>query len=155
MVRPSWDDIWTAMAVDISKRSLCSRSQAGCVIVSRDNQVLAASYNGPPPRFDHQNLPCTEWCPRTQTGGGAAFYDDCFSTHAEAHALTRAPFSLMDGGTAYVTRMPCFTCAKMLASSPLKQVVCRIAPEDRDREPERSIMRMRASGLEVRLQPDG
>jgi deoxycytidylate deaminase len=45
--RPTWDDIWSAFAVSISKRSYDPKHKVGAVIVADDNtQVLAIGYNG-------------------------------------------------------------------------------------------------------------
>ena len=92
---------------------------------------------------------CDAWCPRVQTGGGAAFYDDCVSTHAEMNALVRGARADFEDGVMYVTRVPCFTCAKVIANSGVKRVVMQIAPEDEEREPWRSIQMLLSCGVEV------
>jgi deoxycytidylate deaminase len=53
------------------------------------------------------------------------------------------------GGTLYVTRMPCFTCAKVISNAGLFRVVYREDEADADREPERSRDMMWSSGLVV------
>jgi deoxycytidylate deaminase len=57
--------------------------------------------------------------------------------------------SKYEGGTLYCTRVPCFTCAKIIANSGITRVVLRVAPEDIDREPDRSIAMLEDSGLLV------
>lgn len=64
--RTTWPAIWLTVAHGIAQRSLCARDKVGAVIVSPDNTPLMASYNGPPAGFDHQDRPCTEWCPRAR-----------------------------------------------------------------------------------------
>ena len=42
----------------VAKRSLCDRRQVGAVIVSADNRVQAAGYNGPRPGYQHEEMGC-------------------------------------------------------------------------------------------------
>lgn len=46
--RPSWDDYFLGIALAVSARADCTRSQVGAVIV-RDNQIIQPGYNGAPP----------------------------------------------------------------------------------------------------------
>jgi len=147
--RPTWDDVWMSVAKDIAQRSLCTRSQVGCVIVTRQNAVVSVGYNGPPAGMRVEG-PCSGWCPRVKTGGAPASYDDCYSSHAEMNALVRGARADFEGGVMYVTRMPCYTCAKVIANSGLAWVVVHPSLDDQDREPERSELVMRKSGLLVR-----
>lgn len=147
-VRPDWPDIWMEMARLVARRSLCVRAQCGCVIVTANNQVVATGYNGPPKNFEHGGLPCTEWCDRPRTGGGPAGYDDCVTSHAEMNALVTGDRTRYEGGTMYCTRVPCFTCAKVIANSGIKWVYYLTdRPEDMDREPDKSITFLRRCGV--------
>lgn len=62
--RPEWDQVWLHVAEAVSARSLCTRSKVGAVVVTPANRVVAVGYNNPPAGFQHDNQPCTEWCPR-------------------------------------------------------------------------------------------
>lgn len=150
-MRPSWDTVWLRMAHIIAERSRCVRSAVGCVIADSSNAVVSVGYNGPPANHYESNLQpgskCDHWCQRAKTGGSAAFYDDCVSSHAEMNALVRG-FDFT-GCTMYVTRVPCFTCSKVIANSGVIRVVFPIAPEDREREPERSIRMLHDCGIDV------
>ena len=150
--RPSWDDTWRSVARTVARRSLCSMSKAGAVIVTSRNRVVATGYNGPPAGMNLRGE-CRNWCPRAKTGGGLS-YDDCVSSHAEANALMFADRSMMEGGTIYVTRMPCFMCAKMIANSGLTRVVCDITVDDLDREPDRTIRLFTSSQIPVSVVKD-
>jgi deoxycytidylate deaminase len=55
----------------------------------------------------------------------------------------------MEGGTAYITSCPCFTCAKNLSNSGIARAVFRVTEVDRDRKPELSIAMMKTSGIET------
>jgi len=150
LIRYTWDEVWMTMAHTIGQRSHCSRSQCGCVVVTPKNAVVAVGYNGPPAGWYYeQDERCDVWCPRARTGGAAAYYDDCVASHAEMNALIRGSRARFEGGTLYVTRMPCFTCAKSIANSGIARVVYRHNAEDADREPERSKEMLETSGLEV------
>jgi len=149
-MRPTWDEIWMEVAFVIGQRSKCVRSHVGCVIVSSTNEVCAVAYNGPPAGLKlTESQMCSDWCPRAQTGGSAAYYDDCHSSHAEANALVRGDAHEYKGGTLYCSRTPCFTCAKIIANSGISRVVLTVALEDAQREPERSIAMLEDSGLVV------
>lgn len=97
-----------------SERATCPRMHCGCVIV-RDKHVLATGYNGSLPGLPH----CDEV-------GCLIVEDHCIRTnHAEMNAICQAARNgvSLNGGTAYVTNMPCVTCAKALVSTGIRRVV--------------------------------
>lgn len=141
-----------AVADVMGARSRCVRRQAGAVLVTADNQVVATGYNGPPRGYEAVG-PCSGWCTRAETGGSLS-YDDCISVHAETNALLRADMARLAGGTAYSNTCPCFACAKNLANSGILRLVCRIGPEDADRAPERSLALVLRSSVSVFIQRD-
>lgn len=132
--RPTWDDVWLGTAISIAGRSLCTRSQVGAVIVTSDNRVAAASYNGAPPNYEYPNsvvedpdtLTCEFWCRRsniTDPDKLDPLYRDCPSVHAESNAIARSSFAETNGGTLYVTTPVCFHCAKAVAAAKIERVV--------------------------------
>src|SRR6185436_2467928 len=86
----------------------------GCVLVKAKN-VIATGYNGSIPGDDH----CED--------AGCMIVDNhCVRTvHAEMNALIQAARRghAVEGATAYVTNMPCTTCAKALITAGIKRVV--------------------------------
>ena len=123
--RPHWDQVWMTVAHTIAQRSKCSRAAVGCVLVDDDQNVLAASYNGPPPRYDKAEGKCIHWCPRAQGVGELSNdYSNCPSNHAEINALSRMT-GVGRPVTAYITRLCCSSCAKALASAKLSRIVCQ------------------------------
>jgi dCMP deaminase len=86
----------------------------GCVIV-KDRYVLSTGYNGSLPGLDH----CED--------AGCLIVDNhCVRTnHAEMNALAQAAKHgvSLDGSTAYVTNLPCTTCAKALIAAGVVRVV--------------------------------
>lgn len=112
--RPDWDEYFLKLAMLASERSTCPRMHCGCVLV-RDRFVLATGYNG--------SLPGQPHCDDV----GCLIVDNhCVRTnHAEINALIQAVNHGVNvqGATAYVTNMPCTTCAKALIGAGIKRVV--------------------------------
>lgn len=112
--RPSWDQYFLKLAMLASERATCPRMHCGCVLV-QGRYVLATGYNG--------SLP-----------GAAHCYDDgcivvdghCVRTnHAEINAICQATRHgvTLTGAAAYVTNMPCTSCAKALVAAGIQRVV--------------------------------
>lgn len=142
------------MTTELSRRSLCSRSHVGAIIVSVDNSRTWVGYNGPPAGFDHRGRDCRAWCPRAQLGDGRRYsptYDDCPSIHAEANALLKADRELIAGGVIYTNSDVCIGCAKLIANSGLAAVCVRPDPteDSSHRSPERVYDFLRTCGLVV------
>lgn len=115
---------WMHLLVQASKIfSTCAKRQYAAVILTELGRVAGFGYNGSPPGYGH----CVDGaCPRfaEQTPNGAS-YDNCIAQHAEANALLWSDPSMRLGGTLVVNGPPCFGCAKMIASSGIKRVVCK------------------------------
>ncbi len=113
-MRPSWDQYFLKLAMLASERATCPRMHCGCVLV-RDKHVLATGYNGSLPGLPH----CDDV--------GCLIVDGhCIRTnHAEMNAICQAARNgvSLNGATAYVTNMPCTTCAKALVSTGIRRVV--------------------------------
>jgi dCMP deaminase len=112
--RPSWDEYFLKLAMLASERATCPRMHCGCVLV-KDRVVLATGYNG--------SLPGQPHCDDV----GCLIVDNhCVRTnHAEINALVQATTHGVNikGAIAYVTNMPCTTCAKALIAAGIKKVV--------------------------------
>ena len=112
--RPTWDEYFLKLAMLASERATCPRMHCGCVLVKNKN-VIATGYNGSIPGDAH----CEEV--------GCLLIDNhCVRTvHAEMNALVQAAKRghAVDGSSAYVTNMPCTTCAKALITAGVKRVV--------------------------------
>jgi dCMP deaminase len=150
MTRPSWDEVWMHTANAVAKRSLCTRAQVGAVIVTVDNVVVAASYNGPPPKFLHYDRPCTEWCERAQgVKDLSPAYLDCPSTHAEMSAIARADRSECQGATLYVTDAVCYPCAKVIPQTGITRVVHSVRENAIHRQPEKVELFLELMGIQI------
>ena len=112
--RPHWDEYFLKLAMLASERATCPRMHCGCVIVKNKN-VVATGYNGSIPGDDH-----------CEDVGCMVIDNHCVRTnHAEMNALMQAAKqgNSIDGATAYVTNMPCTTCAKALIGAGIKRIV--------------------------------
>lgn len=112
--RPGWDEYFLKLAMLASERATCPRMHCGCVLV-KNKHVIATGYNGSIPGDDH-----------CEDVGCLVVDNHCLRTnHAEMNALTQAAKlgNAVDGATAYVTNMPCTTCAKALVAAGIKRVV--------------------------------
>ena len=112
--RPEWDEYFLKLAMLASERATCPRMHCGCVLV-RDRYVLSTGYNGSLPGAPH----CTDV--------GCLIVDGhCVRTnHAEINAICQATRQgvILAGATAYVTNMPCTSCAKTLIGAGVIRVV--------------------------------
>jgi len=118
MIRPSIDEYFIDMAKLVSTRGTCIRRKVGCVLVSRDNQVLATGYNGVPSGFSH----CIdEPCDGASYASGHGL-DKCEAIHAEMNAVIHCHDIKMIH-TAYCTTAPCIHCIKVLLNTSCKRLV--------------------------------
>jgi dCMP deaminase len=137
VTRITWDEVWMRTAMTIAERSLCSRAQVGAVIVSQDNRVQSAAYNGPPPGFAHMDKRCVEWCRRAQPGAEiSSDYSSCEAQHAEISALVRSDRSQLGGAAIYVSGAVCINCARSICHTGIIKVVHVVNESDAHRDPQ-------------------
>ena len=112
--RPDWDEYFLKLAMLASERATCPRMHSGCVRV-RDKRVVSTGYNGSIPGDEHcEEVGCLvvdNHCLRTVTAGMKRVVQAAKRGHS------------IDGATAYVTNMPCTSCAKALITAGIKRVV--------------------------------
>ncbi len=126
-----WDRYFLNIAIETARRSNCVRRQHGAVIVKK-RRICATGYNGPPSGHAH----CDEGaCPRARSDTPSGWsHDNCIAIHAEANALLYSSPAEREGATIYITGVPCFSCAKLIANSGVDEVVTEGEPyEDWDR----------------------
>lgn len=113
-MRPSWDEYFLKLAMLASERATCPRMHCGCVLV-KDKYVLSTGYNG--------SLPGLEHC---EDAGCLIVDNHCVRTnHAEMNAIAQAARHgiSINRATAYITNMPCTTCAKALLAAGIERIV--------------------------------
>lgn len=155
MISPSqasWDETWMAVANAVAeKRARCVRAKVGVVVVGGNQRVLGVAYNGAPSGWDTGIGNCTTYCPRGMGESHRPGYSDCVAVHAEANGLVYTDSLPRQGGTIYVTRVPCLMCAKLIAASGLARVVCGEDEGGKYHVPGESLAYLRAAGLEVEV----
>jgi dCMP deaminase len=99
--------------------STCSKRKYCAVLVDSSNHIVGFGYNGGPSSFEH----CEDGgCPRlTQDSPNGSSYDNCIATHAEANAFLHSDYSSKPTKI-YVNGPPCFSCAKLICNSTVKEV---------------------------------
>ena len=107
--RPSWRDYFKEIVNVTSKRSPCERLKVGCIIV-KDNRIISQGYNGFLPGCPHKSF--------------VRDNHEQATVHAEQNAITDCAKRGVscDKAEAYITHYPCINCAKILASSGIKQI---------------------------------
>lgn len=111
--RPSREALYMKIALDTARRSTCPRAQVGCVLV-HNGAVLAVAYNGAPSEASHcLDVGC-------EIDGGHCVR----ATHAEANAIAVCARQgiATEGSIAYVTHVPCASCAKLLYRAGIRHV---------------------------------
>lgn len=139
MPRPNTVDYFLQMARLVASRGTCYRRQVGCVLVDRDNRVIATGYNGVPSGEAHCNQveangAMLHLCPGAMSASGTNL-QGCNANHAELNALVscRNPEDIV---RAYITTSPCRTCVGYLLNTPCVEVIFEELyphPEARDK----------------------
>lgn len=158
MNRLDWDTSWLLVAGVIARRSRCVRYQTGTVIVDRRNRIVATGYIGPAADFIDAAIDlegCASFCERGRLGPTEETrlsYSDCVSIHSELNALLVCDRRDREGGTIYVTSVPCWTCTKAIANSGLaRAVVIDTREEHGYRDPQASLEHLQSCGIVVEL----
>jgi len=99
--------------------STCSKKKYAAFLVDSVGHVVGMGYNGGPTKYEH----CENGgCPRLKDeSASGSSYDNCIAIHAEANALLHSDYSSKPVKI-YVNGPPCFTCAKLIANSTIKEV---------------------------------
>lgn len=116
--KPSFDDIYMELAMNLSKKSHCVRAKVGAVL-TKDTRIISLGYNGPPAGTHN----CDEEWP--ETGCSRDSKGSCsLALHAEQNAILYAAKNKvsMEDSTLYVTLSPCIACARVIFTTGIKKV---------------------------------
>jgi dCMP deaminase len=113
----TWDEYFMLQAMIASFKSKDPATKVGSVFVDSKNHQITMGYNGFVAGIDERLLPWGK--DKTQPLEHQKYG---YVVHSEANAILHAPRSLQ-GSRCYVTLFPCNECAKLLASSGVKEVV--------------------------------
>ena len=101
MSRPSFEQIYMGLALELARRATCTRLQVGTVITSTDyRKVLAVGYNGNASGLANS-------CDRDEAG-------NCGCLHSEENAVINCDSPRFLEKVVFVTHLPCTACAKRL-----------------------------------------
>lgn len=114
------DHYFMNIAIEVSRRSTCTRRQIGAIVVSDVGEIKSSGYNGNPRGLPH----CEEiGCIRDKLGiASGTRLETCTAVHAEQNALIQAGTNSR-GSTLYSTIVPCPICARMLLNAQVARVV--------------------------------
>jgi dCMP deaminase len=139
---PTKEENYSKICYVIAERSKCLRHKFGAAVV-KNNEIIAAGYNGAPRKMPHCNdIGCLRDERNIEPGTSSEI---CRGVHAEQNALIQAGRNAMDG-TLYVNAYPCKICAKLIINARLKQVI--ISGEYIDKE---GIELLKDAGIEVKF----
>lgn len=113
----TWDEYFILQAVMASFKSKDPATKVGCVFVDENNHQLTMGYNGFVAGIDENQLP---WGKDKSQPLEHQKYG--YVVHSEANAILHSPTDLKNS-RCYVTLFPCHECAKLLASSKVKEVI--------------------------------
>jgi dCMP deaminase len=112
-----WDEYFMLQAMMASFKSKDPATKVGSVFVDEHNHQITMGYNGFVAGIDEAKLPWGK--DKTQPLEHQKYG---YVVHSEANAILHAPRSLRNS-RCYVTLFPCNECAKLLASSGVKEVI--------------------------------
>lgn len=122
--RPSWDEYFSRIALEVSKRSTCLRRHVGAILVL-DKRILATGYNGAPRGVAHcADVGCLRAAQNVPSGER---HELCRGLHAEMNVLIQAASHgiQVQDATLYCTTFPCSLCAKMLINAGVRRIVAQ------------------------------
>lgn len=120
MIKPrenyiSWDECFMRMSHLIAERSKDPSTQAGAVVVTKNNIVVGMGYNGWPRGIEAEQLP---W----EREGDLENTKYAYVCHAEENSIYNANNSTKDCKL-YCTLFPCNECAKTIIQNGIKEVI--------------------------------
>ena len=119
--RISKDHYFMNIAIEVARRSTCTRRQIGAIIVNDAGEIKSTGYNGNPRGLPH----CHEiGCIRDKLNiPSGTRMETCTAVHAEQNALIQAGAANSRGSTIYSTIVPCPICARMILNAQIARVV--------------------------------
>ena len=111
----SWDECFMRMAHIIAERSKDPSTQAGAIVVNKNNIVIGAGYNGWPRGIASDALP---W----EKEGDFENTKYAYVCHAEENAIYNAN-NFTEDCKIYCTLFPCNECVKAIIQNGIKEVI--------------------------------
>lgn len=128
--KPSWEETFMNVAVEVAKRSHCQMVQIGAVVAlmaKGGESILTFGYNGPSRGDEHcDEVGCTNYVIDDRTGECTKRRNGyCRGAHAEMNAMLNAAREgiRIEGATVFTTLSPCYSCARQLVNAGINGVV--------------------------------
>ena len=121
MSRPDWQEYFLNVVKVVATRGACARRQVGCVLVNKDNQILATGYNGRASTLPNCLKGGEGLCKGANAPSGTNL-DSCEAIHSEANAIMQCA-DVKQIHTIYVSCTPCMNCMKMLMNTGTRYIV--------------------------------
>lgn len=105
----------------LSYSSACVKAKQAAVIVL-DDRIISFGYNGP----SSKAINCLDYKDKAQDTCGKDSTGSCLNgIHAEQNAIGFASKSgvSINGATMYITQSPCISCAKLISSTGIKEII--------------------------------
>ena len=122
--RPEKREYFIKMLELVASRSTCPRRQVGAIITDKEGHVLSTGYNSVPRSMLH----CLEF-PCAGANDASGDNSNCMAVHAEQNAIIQCQNSSL-AHTMYVSCVPCFVCAKMIANTNIQLVIANTGYAD-------------------------
>lgn len=110
------DDYFMNIAFSIREASKCLRAKYGSVLVSKDGRIISTGYNGKPRGSINDHI-----CYREGLPSNASKPNCCL--HSEVNCIMFSDPIEREGGTLYVSGVPCTDCALVIMQSGISRVV--------------------------------
>ena len=144
-----YDIAYMKMAKAIGELSYGIRNKVGCIIVSKNGQVISQGFNGTPTGYDNccEDSQCSckyvrgcavtekpieeqmsvDYCSKILYGKPCQYLSLTTKKevlHAESNAIAKCAkwISSTEGATLYVTLSPCFDCSKIIIQAGITRV---------------------------------
>lgn len=110
------DEYFMGLAFQVAQASKCLRAKYGSVLVSKDGRIISTGYNGKPRGSINDGV-----CYRQNLPDNASKPNCCL--HSESNCIMFSDPIEREGGTLYVSGIPCTDCALLIAQSGIARLV--------------------------------
>lgn len=146
-IRPTWNEYFMNIAVQVATRSCDEHTQVGAVAVNQRKRIVSTGYNSFPQGVHDELLPTTKEAITVELGGEIleiSKFD--VIAHAEANVIAACETSLV-GSTLYTTLFPCNECAKLIITAGISEVIYK----DKRPTPAHTLSRILLSQAGIKL----
>ena len=138
MARPTKDEYYLKIALEVAQRGTCLRRVYGAVIINND-KIVSTGYTGAP-RGTPNCIDLGKCYRKEKKIPSGQHYELCRSVHAEANAIIHAAYEQIKDGKLYIacqvieaegprqaSAEPCMMCKRMIINAGIKEVVFKDA----------------------------